>query len=60
MLRTLVGMSANYLGCVKTPERFSEILMPTEPVARSESFTAFIPELERLIADVMNALSRTL
>src|SRR5580704_6481065 len=27
--------------------------MPTEPVARSESFTPFIPELERLIADVM-------
>jgi CubicO group peptidase (beta-lactamase class C family) len=27
--------------------------MASEPVARSESFTAFIPELERLIADVM-------
>jgi CubicO group peptidase (beta-lactamase class C family) len=27
--------------------------MASEPVARSESFTVFIPELERLIADVM-------
>lgn len=27
--------------------------MPTEPVAPSESFAAFIPEFERLIADVM-------
>ena len=27
--------------------------MASEPVARSESFTAFIPELERLIAEVM-------
>ena len=28
--------------------------MASEPVARSESFTAFIPELERLIAEVMD------
>jgi len=27
--------------------------MASEPVAGSESFTVFIPELERLIADVM-------
>ncbi len=27
--------------------------MASEPVARSESFTVFIPELERLIAEVM-------
>src|SRR5262249_54393785 len=28
-------------------------LMTSEPVARTESFTVFIPELERLIAEVM-------
>jgi hypothetical protein len=27
--------------------------MASEPVARTESFTVFIPELERLIAEVM-------
>jgi hypothetical protein len=27
--------------------------MASEPVARSESFTVFIPELERLTAEVM-------
>ena len=31
--------------------------MAFEPVARDESFTAFIPELERLIAEVMSQVS---